>query len=262
MPNDLSRKDKGFSGLSSLITDVTSGNDIHLSSQNFLNESYNKYSESRQSSQSSIESNNIKPRRNVVEVKRSLKNLVLAYSTICLSVLIIIGALFNSKIPEKLRIIDFNQLDLVNSFILLLALCIIAYKELNTGCILDKITLPGILIGILSTAFFDQGNLINHLIASLGGGLTLIVIAMGYSVITKKSGIGGGVIKLIAMLGAFLGIVDVTIIFLSSFVVGIIVESASTIFNKNKKIAFEFGLYICFVAAVNTLFPLKNFVSP
>jgi len=259
MSGDIPRKDKGFAGLSSLTSDSKHSNDIQSSSQKSFSESYSQSPNSIRSSEGLNESNNEKEVINVSEDQRSIENMVLAYSTIFLSFLIIVGLCFNSKIHAKFAIIDFTDLNLVPSVILLVTLSIIAYNEFKTGAIPDKITLPGILIGLLFTAFFDKGNLINHIIAALGGGLVLFLIAFGYSALTKKEGIGGGIIKLIAMLGAFLGIADVTLIFVLSLMLVIIIAFIHIALSKKGGVfVFEFGLYICFIGTVDVLFPVSS----
>ena len=143
--------------------------------------------------------------------------------------------------------------------ILSILLIIISYIENKSGIISDKITIPGIGLGIISTALFDSSNLINHIIASLGAGAAIYALALIYYLSTKRMGVGGGVIKLVAMLGSFVGVLDICLIFvlsaISSIIIGVIVEAT----NK-ERIMIEFGLFLCFFTALNLLLPFRSLI--
>ena len=85
------------------------------------------------------------------------------------------------------------------------ALIIIAFIDLNEEIIPDVISLPGIAIGFIISFFVPYISLINSALGILAGGGIILVIAMGGSAIFKKEAMGGGDVKLAAMIGAFLG---------------------------------------------------------
>ena len=244
-------KIKGFEGLSSLSTNLGAA-DVHNQIPEDLSESFNppldhfpeKYGYTGENEESVA----------VGGYNKSKKNVFLAYSTITLALLIFSA---NSlKFLANVDLIYFSELNFIHHGILLLLVVTIAYFEAKTGKILDKITYPGIIIGLISTGIFDSGNIANHFIAVFGSGIVLVLITYGYNLLTKKSGLGGGIIKLLPMIGAFLGIVGVCLIFIFSFIAAGIIEIFYISIKKEKKIvSCEFGLYICLITVVYTALP-------
>jgi len=90
-------------------------------------------------------------------------------------------------------------------FLFLAALLVIIFIDIHHQIIPDVISLPGIVIGF-------AGSFVNPLVSwqesglgiLIGGGI-LYAIAFVYYLLTKRDGMGGGDIKLLAMIGAFLG---------------------------------------------------------
>ncbi len=91
------------------------------------------------------------------------------------------------------------------SFIFCSALIIITFIDLKHQIIPDVISLPGIPLCFLCSFFVPWTDPVESLAGILVGGGTLYVFAAGYQLLTKKEGMGGGDIKLLAMIGAFLG---------------------------------------------------------
>lgn len=89
--------------------------------------------------------------------------------------------------------------------ILLSALIIIAFIDLNEQIVPDVISLPGIVIGFIISFFVPYISFINSALGVLGGGGIILIIGLAGSVIFKKEAMGGGDVKLAAMIGAFLG---------------------------------------------------------
>jgi len=85
------------------------------------------------------------------------------------------------------------------------ALIIIAFIDLNEQIVPDVISLPGIVIGFIISFFVTNIPFINSALGVLVGGGIILIIALGGSVIFKKEAMGGGDVKLAAMIGAFLG---------------------------------------------------------
>ena len=84
---------------------------------------------------------------------------------------------------------------------LLTALALIMVLDLRSRIIPDVITLPGIAYALLlAAAFSGAGGFIESGLGALAGGAMVLVLA-----ILSRGGIGGGDIKLTAMLGAALG---------------------------------------------------------
>src|SRR5438132_4879248 len=107
-----------------------------------------------------------------------------------------------------------SSLAFLVSFIFVAALIVISFIDLDVRIVPDVISLPGIVAGLLFSVVAryvinDPFELIpsplNALIGVLVGGGFLLALAWGYEAFTGVEGMGGGDIKLLAMIGAFLG---------------------------------------------------------
>lgn len=85
------------------------------------------------------------------------------------------------------------------------ALIIIAFIDLNEEIVPDVISLPGIVIGFIISFFVTYISYANSALGILAGGGIILIIGLAGSVIFKKEAMGGGDVKLAAMIGAFLG---------------------------------------------------------
>ena len=140
------------------------------------------------------------------------------------------------------------------AFVFTCALIVITFIDFDHQIIPDVITLPGIPLFALVAMFFMGLTWLDAVLGVLIGGGCLYVVAVGYELITKREGMGGGDIKLLAMLGGFLGWKSLFfIVFLSSLLgalVGIAVMIAK---GRDMKYAVPFGPFLS-VAAVAYLF--------
>jgi leader peptidase (prepilin peptidase)/N-methyltransferase len=100
------------------------------------------------------------------------------------------------------------------------ALVIIAFIDLNEQIVPDVISLPGIVIGFIISFFVPYISFINSSLGVLVGGGIILGIGMAGSVIFKKEAMGGGDVKLAAMIGAFLGWKYITISLFLGFFLG------------------------------------------
>jgi len=85
------------------------------------------------------------------------------------------------------------------------ALIIIAFTDLNEQIVPDVISLPGMGVGLILSFFVPYISFINSVLGVLVGGGIILIIALVGSAIFKKEAMGGGDVKLAAMIGAFLG---------------------------------------------------------
>jgi len=79
------------------------------------------------------------------------------------------------------------------------------FIDLDHWLLPDKITLPGVVIGIVGSFFIPNHDWLNAILGILFGGGLLFSVAWLYLGLTGKDGLGGGDIKFLAMVGSFLG---------------------------------------------------------
>ncbi|MCA9754091.1 MAG: prepilin peptidase, partial [Gemmatimonadetes bacterium] len=85
------------------------------------------------------------------------------------------------------------------------AMVVVTFIDLDHMIIPDVITLPGTLIA-LGAAFLGAGvEPKQALLGVLVGGGGLFAVAAGYRAATGRDGLGGGDVKLLSLVGAFLG---------------------------------------------------------
>ncbi len=85
------------------------------------------------------------------------------------------------------------------------ALIVVTGTDLSHTMIPDTVTLPGIILGILCGALFLPIGIADSLLGVLVGGGILWFLAWISPYVFGKEGMGGGDIKLMAMVGAFVG---------------------------------------------------------
>ena len=86
----------------------------------------------------------------------------------------------------------------------LLALVAVAWIDFDTRTIPDAVTIPGVGVGLAASLFGPPG-LLAALAGALAGGFSLWLVGAVYERATGVPGMGGGDVKLAAMMGAFLG---------------------------------------------------------
>jgi len=85
------------------------------------------------------------------------------------------------------------------------ALLVVAGTDLSHKIIPNVITFPGMVLGLISSATILPLGLIDGLIGLIVGGGILWLLAWASPYLFGKEGMGGGDIKLLGMIGAFLG---------------------------------------------------------
>jgi len=141
------------------------------------------------------------------------------------------------------------------------ALIIITFIDLNEQIIPDEISLPGIVIGFIISFFVPYISFINSALGLLAGGGIILIIALGGSAIFKKDAMGGGDVKLAAMIGAFLGWRYIIISLFLGFFIGALAGIFLIISKiKSREDIVPFGPFIVLGSFITLLWG-KNIIS-
>jgi leader peptidase (prepilin peptidase)/N-methyltransferase len=140
------------------------------------------------------------------------------------------------------------------------SLLVVTYIDLDHRIIPDRVTLPGIAVALglaLVGAWFAPPELRwlsiqNWAIGTLVGGGILWLVAWAYALATGREGMGGGDIKLLAMIGAFLGWQGVLLsLLLASFIGSIVGVGIMITRGGDTKLAIPFGPFLAMGAMVS-----------
>ena len=138
------------------------------------------------------------------------------------------------------------------------ALIIIAFIDLNEQIVPDVISLPGIVIGFIISFFVPYISFLNSALGVLVGGGIILIIGLAGSAIFKKEAMGGGDVKLAAMIGAFLGwryiIISLFLGFFLGALAGIILILSKI---KSREDVVPFGPFIVLGSLITLLWGEK-----
>lgn len=131
------------------------------------------------------------------------------------------------------------------------ALVVVTFIDFDHQIIPDVISLPGIPVFFLLAVFVMGIGFMESLLGILVGGGFLYLIAVGYELLTKREGMGGGDIKLLAMIGAFLGWKSLFfVVFMSSILGALVGVVLIAIKGKDMKYAVPFGPFLSIAAVL------------
>jgi leader peptidase (prepilin peptidase)/N-methyltransferase len=143
-------------------------------------------------------------------------------------------------------------------FLFSAALLVVIVIDIHHQIIPDVISLPGIVLGVLFSLVSDTVTWQSSLIGLLAGGGVLYAVAYFYLLLRKADGMGGGDIKLLAMIGAWLGWQSLPfVIFASSFSGSIIGLIAMFYQKKGGRTRIPFGPFLSLSALIYTFYSEK-----
>jgi leader peptidase (prepilin peptidase)/N-methyltransferase len=100
------------------------------------------------------------------------------------------------------------------------ALLLITFIDLDHRFIPDEVSLPGIVVGLAASFLDAPPTPLESLLGTLAGGGILWAVAWGYERATGVEGMGLGDVKLLAMIGAFLGWQAIPLVLIVASVTG------------------------------------------
>jgi len=144
----------------------------------------------------------------------------------------------------------------INFFIYVIlssVLIVIFFIDLDFQIIPDVITLPCIVVGLAVSFLPGEIGIVKSLLGLLVGGGALYLIALLGDWLFKKESMGGGDIKMAAMLGAFVGWQKVILIFMSAAVIGLVVSVVLMLFSSQlrQKRIIPFGPFLAMAAMLS-----------
>jgi leader peptidase (prepilin peptidase)/N-methyltransferase len=142
---------------------------------------------------------------------------------------------------------------LVPRLVFACAMVVLFAIDLEHHLLPNAITLPGIAVGLIASTVLPPG-VIDALIGVLIGGGALWLIGEAYYRFSGHEGMGGGDVKMLAMIGAFLGwkLVLVTLV-LSSIAGSVIGLVVIAIRKGGMKYALPYGTFLALGALVASL---------
>jgi leader peptidase (prepilin peptidase)/N-methyltransferase len=139
----------------------------------------------------------------------------------------------------------------VSRFIFGCALIVLFAIDLEHHLLPNAITLPGIVVGFLFSLMTGTGWLSSLLGIALGGGI-LFAVAEAYYRIRHEEGLGMGDVKMLAMVGAFLGWPATLMTLMMGSIAGSIVGVILIALKRgDMKHALPFGTFLAMGAALS-----------
>jgi leader peptidase (prepilin peptidase) / N-methyltransferase len=143
------------------------------------------------------------------------------------------------------------SLELPVQMLFLSLLIVISFVDLDFRIIPDVLSVGGVVAGFLLAFIRPIFTSLSALYGILLGGGILFAIAFLYQLITKREGMGGGDIKLLAMVGSFCGVQGVVFTLMSGSLVGTIVGlPLMFIKGEDTKYAIPFGPFLSLGALI------------
>ena len=175
---------------------------------------------------------------------------------------------FVELLTAALALALFLRFDLTPAFFIYLiftaALVAVSFIDLELQIIPDVISLPGIAAGLLASLVnspWPREHLalppapLDSLLGILSGGGFLFLVAWLYERATGIEGMGGGDIKLLAMIGAFLGWPGVPLsLFFASLAGSLIGLTLMAATRSGFRLKIPFGPFLCLGALIYLFF--------
>jgi leader peptidase (prepilin peptidase)/N-methyltransferase len=154
----------------------------------------------------------------------------------------------NEIINSQSSIINlFYYLIIISSFI------VVFFTDLKDGIIPDKILLLAITAVVIYLLFINPQVAVVNLLSGIISFLFFIIISLVFSLLLKKQSMGGGDIKLVFLLGLFLGFPNIVIALYGAFLTGGIFGIILILWRKKsfRKATIPFGPFLVLGAVIS-----------
>ena len=137
------------------------------------------------------------------------------------------------------------NLTLVERLLFIFAAVTASVIDIDHMILPDKFTLSGIVIGLVGAAINPDRQILDAFLGVLLGGGSLWLVAYLYFIFRNREGMGGGDVKLLAWIGAVLGLASIPIVILLSSVLGAVIGITLAMRSKDGlRHAIPFGPYL------------------
>lgn len=128
---------------------------------------------------------------------------------------------------------------------------IMSFIDIDHFLLPDRFTLTMIPLGIITIFFRDNFSLMDSLLGIVTGGGIILIFSAGYYLFRRKIGMGGGDIKLMAGVGAFIGAKLVLLAILMGTIIALIAAIPYLITKKKGLEAMlPFGPFLALAAII------------
>ena len=128
--------------------------------------------------------------------------------------------------------------------VLIVMFSAVLWYEYRSAIIPDAVTIPGILIGLALHYILAPHHLFTALVGAAVGFLLPMSLATIYSKSTGREGLGGGIVKLLAMIGAFLGWQGVIVAIVVGSILGVLHGIVKLSIRPQVSKVIEFGPHL------------------
>lgn len=133
------------------------------------------------------------------------------------------------------------------------AMIVLAFIDLQHRILPNTITVPGIALGFLFS-FVGPPGWVSSLVGIVAGGGSLLLIAWAYERVRRQQGLGMGDVKMLAMIGAFLGWQLMLLTLVVASVMGSLVGMAMVVAGRgHMKYALPLGTFLAIGAILASL---------
>ena len=131
-------------------------------------------------------------------------------------------------------------------FVFICSLIVISFIDLDHGIIPDMLSLPGIPLFMIFSVLVHRLTFIESLTGILAGGGILYLVSLIYYLFKRIEGMGGGDIKLLAMIGAAVGLEGVIFTIFTGSLLGTLAGITLMIYGRfiDTKLKIPFGPFL------------------